>query len=482
MERDRQILHEMLAECCLIKAFKNGPADFMIPGEDELTIGWTTMLATRKVPIWLIFASQIFCDIRWILESDVSKCHEELQRMGKRVDYILSTYINFAKDFAIPINSGIYTTVREVDCWITSDFAEPSRSKLYRDHGLPDSAVEQYAYLRRNPLLCGLIIFRFSLSMNEKGLGNSNQWGAIIASAHLYNAVHHELPSFPQWLDMEALIVIHTTKRIFWRDDRPSTPVEYSRCYDRATGVGEMVKQRQAGSTRTLMPTKFHERGIGPIPGVSAEYWDRMCFGREKQLYTLPAVEKVLNSIAEDEMQHSLEGLRLLGSSTDTLVPPAEAAITPLGQERGLIQRSPPSSSNGALTRQFQRTHALTNVQLLHVLCTRISQESYALNFDYFALHERCMMLLKAVYEEFKKEILERDDELDWGTGDLPVLPHWLFEMLQDEEMRGEVLGRLEKVMAPMIEEEGSHEVTGVREFVGGGTKVDNGRLFLEMN
>jgi hypothetical protein len=413
MARDKQIVHEMLAESCLIKAFKNGPADFMIPGEDELTIGWTTMLATRRVPIWLVFASQMFCDIRWILESDVSKCHAELQRIGKRVDSTLSTYINFSKNFTLPINSVIYTTAREVECWITTDFAEPSRSNLYRDHGHPDSAVEQYAYHRRNPLLCGIMIFRFSLTMNELGLTNSNHWGAIIASAHLYNAVRHELPSFPQWLDMEVLIVIHTKQRIFWRDDLPSTPVEYSRCYSRATGVGEMVKQRQAGTTQTIMPTKVHEQGIGPIPGVSAEYWNRMCFGREKQLYTLPDVEKVLNSIAENEMQHSLEGLRLLGSSTERLLPPTEAPITFLGQERALALRSPQSSSNGALTRQFQRTHALTNVELLDVLCTRISQESYALNFDYFKLHERCMVLLQAVYEEFKKEAVERDEELD---------------------------------------------------------------------
>jgi hypothetical protein len=65
---------------------------------------------------------------------------------------------------------------------------------------------------------------------------------------------------------------------------------------------------------------------------------------------------------------------------------------------------------------------------------------------------------------------------------ELPVLPHWLFEMLQDEEMRGDVLGRLETVMAPMIEEEGSHEVASVREFLAGRMKVDNGRLLLGKN
>lgn len=484
MERDRQILHEMLAECCLLKAFKNSP-DFLLPGEDELTIGLIHMLATRRVPIWLVFASQVFCDIRSILESDVSKCHDELLRMGKRVDSILNTYINFAKDFDIPIHGVLYTTLAEVECWITEDFAEPRRSDLYKAHRHPASAVEPFAYLRRHPLLCGLMIFRFSLTMNELGLKNSNQWGATIASAHLYNAVRQSLPSFLQWLDMEALILIHTRQRIFWRDNLPSNPVQYLRCYERATGVGEMISQRRAGGIMKIMPSKIHERGIGPIPGVSAEYWERMCFGRKKQIYTLPDVEKVLNSIAENEMQRSLEGLRLLGTGVaqPLSLPAAEKPLAGQAVESALATHAQvaQSSSNRALTNQFQKTHTLTNVQLLEVLCTRISQESYALNFDYFSLHERCMFLLKAVYEEFKKEIVEKDDELDWGRAELPVLPHWLFEILQDEGIENNVLERLEKVMAPMVSEQGSHEVSRVREFLGAG-KGQDGRGMLDAN
>jgi len=196
-------------------------------------------------------------------------------------------------------------------------------------------------------------------------------------------------------------------------------------------------------------------------------------------------VEKVLNLIAENEMQHLLTGLRLLGTAaTQPLsLPPADAPLGALAQSRALECRGPvaQSSSNRALTNQFQRTHTLTNVQLLDVLVTRISQESYALNFDYFSLHERCMLLLKAVYEEFKKEIMERDDELDWGRAELPVLPHWLFEMLQDDRIRGDTLLRLEKAMERFVKEEGSHEVLRVREFLGGGKVAEeNGRLRFE--
>jgi len=175
--RDRQIVYELIAECCLIKALKNHPS-FHLPGEDEFTRGVITMLATRRIPIWLILASQVQCDIRYILESEVEQCHQELQKTGSRVQRILGDYIRFAVDFDVPLSRVIGITFEESECWITEDFAEPKRSELHLSHGIPESDIEPFHYLRRNPVLCGLMIFRFSLTMNEIGLGNSNQWGA----------------------------------------------------------------------------------------------------------------------------------------------------------------------------------------------------------------------------------------------------------------------------------------------------------------
>lgn len=76
------------------------------------------------------------------------------------------------------MRSAIKTTVEEIECWITDDFMEPDRSRLHLDHGEHQSDIECFYYLRRHPILCGLMKFRFSLTMNELGLSESNQWGA----------------------------------------------------------------------------------------------------------------------------------------------------------------------------------------------------------------------------------------------------------------------------------------------------------------
>lgn len=111
---------------------------------------------------------------------------------------------------------------------------------------------------------------------------------------------------------MEALVIIHTNQRIFWRDRLPSDPVQYSRSYERATGVSEAMEQRRRSSSGVMMPKKLHERGIGPVSVVSAQYHNRFCFTHDHRVESLPDVERILNHSAEDEIENSLRRLRLL--------------------------------------------------------------------------------------------------------------------------------------------------------------------------
>ena len=91
---------------------------------------------------------------------------------------ILGDYTKFAEGFDAPFSRVIKTTFDEAECWIIEDFTEPKRSQFHLSHGVHKDDSEPFYYLRRQPVLCGLMIFRFSLTMNEIGLYNSNQWGA----------------------------------------------------------------------------------------------------------------------------------------------------------------------------------------------------------------------------------------------------------------------------------------------------------------
>lgn len=440
-----------MAECTLLKGLKNLP-DFHPPVEDELTLGIIKMLATRRIPIWLVLACQMQCDIRYILEESVTNCHQQVLDMGDRVQDILGNYMEFVEEIDGPLRPAIETTYGEIACWVVEDFTEPERTKLHVQHGESKDDQEAFYYLRRSPILCGLMIFRFSLTMNELGLDNSNQWGATIAAAHLYNCIRHSQPSFPQWLDMEALLLIHSPRRIFWRDNLPSNPSQYARSYERATGVSEMLAQRGSGNN-IIRPKNIYERGIAPVSIVSIQFHERFCFANTRPVKTLPDVEKVLNAGAEGEIARSLRGLRLL--------------------EDGVLSKSEDLDETKALTAQFESTGTLTTTQLLSALCTRISQETYTLNFDYFSFHMRCMRLLQAVYTEFKPQVEEKYGELDWGSAELPVVPAYVFGALDDgyggtDGKMEWVVGKLGKSMEGIVREEGRKEILALREFWGG--------------
>jgi len=189
----------------------------------------------------------------------------------------------------------------------------------------------------------------------------------------------------------------------------------------------------------------------------------------EEGVSTLPDVEKILNYMSQNEMQLQVEGLERLA------LPPAEMDAS---KRRAIADRQQISNSmNSSLTKQFQKSRALTSTQLLDALWARTSQERATLAFDYFSMHHRCTRLLREVNAEFGKEIEEiNGGGLDESEGDLPMLPYVVFKMMEDEGKwgsRSEIAERLGKAMRKIVEEEGDHEILAVRSVMLGNTVED---------
>src|SRR5258706_7648081 len=109
------------------------------------------MKKTRQIPVVLVFASQVYLDIRYILEADVDRAHKELLTTGPRVRAIIGNYVELAKESGVMTEGPILTTAAEVNCFITEDFMEPSRTNLHVEHGRPRESIEPNFYLRRQP-------------------------------------------------------------------------------------------------------------------------------------------------------------------------------------------------------------------------------------------------------------------------------------------------------------------------------------------
>jgi len=134
-------------------------------------------------------------------------------------------------------------------------------------------------------------------------------------------------------------------------------------------------------------------------------------------------MEKILNSISQGELQHSISGLRLLGSST---LQPLSLGSSQLFMNTTLAARNQAAqiSSDKAITSQFQKTHTLTYIQLLDALCSSIYQESYTVQLGYITFSTRCNFFLISIYKESREEIIELDDELFWQRAMMHIVPY----------------------------------------------------------
>jgi hypothetical protein len=70
-----------------------------VPAEDSIQLGMNEMLESRTITVWLVFACQVFLDIRYILEEDADRGHQELITEGQRIEKIAVGFFKYA-----PIN------------------------------------------------------------------------------------------------------------------------------------------------------------------------------------------------------------------------------------------------------------------------------------------------------------------------------------------------------------------------------------------
>jgi hypothetical protein len=65
------------------------------PAADEMTRGLRRRMITNKISMWLVFAVQVYLDIRYILETDVSSCNKEILGTSQKLQATLKDYVDF---------------------------------------------------------------------------------------------------------------------------------------------------------------------------------------------------------------------------------------------------------------------------------------------------------------------------------------------------------------------------------------------------
>lgn len=170
------------------------PANFLdYPIKDGFHPGMKEMGRTDEVPFHLVFAAQVHLDIHHILREYADSPFESMMEQVTQMGESISVQIKFHNYWE---SNGLLCDLdSRIGRWIREDPLLDIKQKLWKSHYDTDiSDSNRHRLLRSSPVLSGLMLYHFRLSLYETGITIGNAYHSILSVWHLDNAaVCHKL-------------------------------------------------------------------------------------------------------------------------------------------------------------------------------------------------------------------------------------------------------------------------------------------------
>lgn len=257
------------------------------PVDDELMKGLWLHATTRKRPLWLHFAGQVYLEIHHVLRSKAEMACEDLTDWALEARKTLRGHVKFNDKHGLAAARTdkeeilVLSTKSKLEEWVLEDEARKVMNKYLsttRPIGQPNRTMIEHRQwkenevLRMHPLICGVWKYSFQLKLQRTGIQLVNE-SQIMIVIHLYNALQQcgYLDRDCIWLDAEYLLNIHRKTNTFG-GDRPTTMEDCLKRLSIAQGVSPQTfaSNRRNGS-RPVVHSKKGPRFLQettPIAGV----------------------------------------------------------------------------------------------------------------------------------------------------------------------------------------------------------------------
>ncbi|PLB54962.1 hypothetical protein P170DRAFT_28669 [Aspergillus steynii IBT 23096] len=284
-QEDKIVMLEVLSE---FLAFHRGVPSQTF--EDEFTRGLRLMFDTHEIPIWLVFAAQVFLDIHHALRGQVQegllrseglrKVHGGLHPGEPQIPF-LAFHCGMVETerWGVPCYAKEHSLVGGLG---SRGGAESKAPGEFRgdvqvpevEPALPrDVQSEPQVFLpRTQPVLPG-------------------RMGSIMYPTHLYDAVCSEGLVRPSWQDMELVMS--------WRDEifvgeAPHNPEDYLKRFNPSIGWSTASYARNRRQTSRLPESKNGPKIMQLQGSVSRTFMDHYCRGSQQTDLTEEDLEKIL--------------------------------------------------------------------------------------------------------------------------------------------------------------------------------------------
>jgi len=375
MLEDKIILMEMLPIFCVL-----GQADHDLFTVDEMTKGLNALYRTKRIPLWLVFASQVFLDITHTLRDHIGDCYTQIKRTA------IVTKINMSRIMEAPAHSVNWAKQNQLmvkntwsfaQDWIMTDGFNRLHYAFYSSN-FPNYDSEPHGLLKSHPLLAGTIETSLRLVNRQIGIVLTMGWGSILYVGHLYNALRQSHLLDVEWLDMELFMSIHSAKTLFV-GDLPSTIEDCKKRYDLMMGVAveNFAKNKRKSSSQRPVHSKVGPRDWQRDSPVVSTITDRYLTQRGSIAWSVQNIEGIFNELNRKSVSERLQN-------------------------------------------RWKTSHQMSNLQLLELFRVALVSEYKVLRYDYISMHFRCLDFLRQLRIEIDEDLrtnfgpdyLEREDQL----------------------------------------------------------------------
>ena len=238
---------------------------------------------------------------------------------------------------------------------------------------------EPFRLLKHDPLLCGLFSFAVQRDAQEVGLGFANAWGSILYTSHLYNATRQEKLLSVIWKDMELLVALQSTEKLFV-GDAPKDVDGYLKRFLLSMGYSATAFASNR-RRNTPIASKRGPRGLSELCAAGALFHGRYCRNEHSVSWTLESIKPIIDAKMEEAGDHETPEKR--STKVKTAV------------------------SGSLIRRPVGRNISLPTTDFLEDLASTLHAETLELSVDYLRVHRFCWMLLRSVNDACKPRLLQ---------------------------------------------------------------------------
>ncbi|ROV86761.1 hypothetical protein VMCG_10893 [Cytospora schulzeri] len=264
---------------------------------DEITRGVETMFNTHSVPIWAAFGIQLLLDIEDVelgarsvpghhankipLVEVKNHVQERLQELNEL--HLDDLPMKMATKATIELDDIAAEAFKRIEDEVLKDTTGEIIRRVFK-RPQPKIIVEPDAYLKRNPVRCGMLKLDLYLQLHRRAFQVEVSWLGITSMVHLYLACRQVFPEDPVWPDMEHVLGILDLEHTFF-GGIPQSMEEAERKFCLALGVVPSSMARDSRSKGVRFEVRRARLLSNPSTLDSCfEKWSQNSLAKEQDL------------------------------------------------------------------------------------------------------------------------------------------------------------------------------------------------------